>query len=218
MRIVWTEVPEYVAALARETCQRDAAFFLERETLCGFEVLPFTPRHFITLASVGCPFVNGGFPTQADLARFLWVVCPDFRPITPEATMRDRRIRQRWIRRARPLNLLAGCAAIELYLNDALADSPGNSAPEGSPSDYSLAAGLVDLIATSYGWTEERVLNTPFKKLWQYFRAIRRRADPNAVFINATDGVKRRHWLKLQPERVATGPLVADGETAANAS
>lgn len=191
MRIVWSEVPEYMVALRRENAQRDCAFFLDRELLCGAKVLPFAPRHLLIMDNIGSPLLRGGLPDEEDVDRFLWVISPKFRVGRCGVGLS----RWLWLRRFRKLPFIEKVLAIDEYLDEAFLDSPGSGSPCGAPSDYSFAASLIDRLACEYGWSEAHILDVPFKRFWQYLRAIRKRHDPEATFINSTtDRAKREHW------------------------
>ena len=59
------------------------------------------------------------------------------------------------------------------------------------------AVGLVDLLASEYGWSEEQILALPIARAIQYSRAIERRralaAGQKPIQFNPSDNVVQRH-------------------------
>lgn len=189
------EVPGYADAIDRETRGRDIAFLGLTEFICGIEVLPFSPYHFLRLSLVGCPFVCGGIPEPEDVSRFLWVVSPKFKD---NALMLTRWRRNQFVAmKCRPLvssdQIDNTIQAIGKYLEFALSDCDGDSS--GSKrSSFSCAAGLVDRLASEYGWSEQTILRMPFNKLFQLLRSLQLRHDPECPLINPSDKIRLR-WI-----------------------
>lgn len=175
-------IPGYKEAVQREALQREAAFVPVTESIQGVPVLPLTPLHYSMLDCAGSPFVTGGIPTPGDVIAFLWCVSPDY---SPNGWLR----RWRFARAARRLPYSATVNAIGDYLTEAFADAPGVKAQGFRPSYYSGTASMVDLLASQYGWPEDAILRTPFKRLFQYARAIRARHDDKPIFFNPSDAV-----------------------------
>ena len=169
-------IPGLAEAQAEESAAREHAFLPVRETICGIEVDGFAPLHFTILDAAQSPFVRGGLPTALDVAVFLWVVSPCYAP-------QNRFDRWRFLRRVRGVDYAAAVKAIRNYVDASLSDSPGGG---GEPriAYWSAMAGLVDLIASEYHWSEEQIMRTPFRRLMQYARCIRARHDDKAVFFN----------------------------------
>ena len=193
-------IPGFREAVERENAIRDAAFLDIPETICGIEVLPMTPRHFLLLDGIGSPFVVGGLPTAEAIAQFIWVVSPEFRVIRG---WRDRLAQYRFVKRCRKINWVDAVKAIDQYINDAFQDSPGAKSGTSNLHDWSWVAALVDQIASTYHWSEVDILSIPVKRLFQYSRIVRRRDDPKAIFFNPRDRV-RGEWLRERNQKAQT--------------
>jgi hypothetical protein len=174
-------IPGYREAVERETLDREAAFLPVTESIAGVEVLPLTPLHYSMLECAGSPFVRGGLPNPGDVLAFLWCVSPRY----------CSGYWRRWLfaRSLRRLSFVRAVQGIGEYLTAAFADAPGVKQTGFKPSYYSGTAALVDLLASQYGWTEETILRIPFKRLFQYARAIRARHDDKPIFFNPSDSV-----------------------------
>lgn len=184
-------VPGYREAVEHENTLRDAAFLEVPETICGIEVLPMTPRHFILLDAIGCPCVRGGTTSAEEIARFLWIISPEFRTVK---TWFDRRVRARFVRRCRKINVAEADKQIETYIEEAFQDSPGAQSGAAKVLDWSWIAALVHQSAAHYHWSESDILNLPLKRLFQYSRICKREENPRAIFFNPRDKA-RRAWL-----------------------
>lgn len=175
-------VPGYREAVEHEATVREAAFLPVTESVCGVDVLPFSPVHYSMLECAGSPFVRGGVPMPEDVAVFLWCVSPGY---APRAALR----RWRFVRRVRRLDYGAAVAAIHSYLDDAFGDAPGVKSGQLSASYYSGTAALVDLLAGQYGWCESDILRLPFKRLFQYARCIKERHADKPIFFNRSERI-----------------------------
>lgn len=184
----WLSIPEYAEAREREETARDAAFVLEHDDICGVPVKPLSLRHFTLLVAIGSPFVCAGELTATEAARFIWIVSA-VRCRNDTAQARDR-----FLKSIRGLNFVHACQGISRYLDEAFQDSPGGGS-SNRPLSTSFAAVLVDMIAREYGWRESDILDMPLRRLFQYLRCIRHHHDPDAVFVNPSDAVRRR-WVK----------------------
>lgn len=194
-------IPGFLEAVAAERFARDAAFLPVTETVAGQEVSPLTVRHVCILTAVGSPFICGGrLPTGADIAAFLWVVSPKYRPAA--AT------RRRWfVRGLRRLPFVETAKAIQEYVARAFADLPPGDG-KATVGFYSSTAAIVDLLASEYGWSEEAILALPLCRAIQYSRAIERRrclaAGVKPVQFNPSDKFKRDYLDRLNQPQPAT--------------
>jgi len=196
---LFDEIPEYRAALNLETEQRDAAFLQlplavpRKWPRPPLVLLPITIRRMLILEHAKSPFICGGGETTAGaIAQFLWVCSPGFSA--------DRKARDRFIRQCRTVNASAALETIRGMVNAAFYDSPPREKSSGeSPSYWSLAASLVDCLASEYGWTQGEILDTPLASVLQYFKVIQHRksasAGERAPLFNPSDSVKAR-WLE----------------------
>lgn len=178
------QAPEYREAIAREETLRNAAFLDSPETLCGFRVAPFNLLHLAALQIAGNPFICGGDLQPWHVAQFLWVVRE---PVPGRPGWRQRR----FIRKCRRLRFVESVGQIaewvDLAFEDTIGRGCGAEAHEARP--YVAAAGIVDRIASEYGWSEQDILKTPLKRLLAYQRAIAIRNDPEKIVLSRSDDI-----------------------------
>ena len=212
MPLLIDTIPGYREAVEREQSERDLAFVeAVPQFICGVEVEPLTVQRHILLESCRNPLVCGGksIPHPLDVALFLWTVSPQYTAALrvrgfiepfcrPLATWIFNRTRHRFARRVRKLDYwkaVQGCAA---YLSAAWQDGDGRKERSGDywhPSYYSNAAALVcDLSKAGLHFTEREFLNMPIKRLLQYRRRIMHLNNPNAIFFNPSDRVRRENY------------------------
>lgn len=179
-------IPGYAEAVARERFLRAASFVVDREFIHGVRVLPLSIWHVMALDTIGSPFVTkADGVTAEDVLNFLWIVSPKY-----NSNRLDRR--WFWLTQVRRLDAAETIKAIVDYVSEAYGDAPGGGS--SGPSYYSNAAGLVDALASAYGWSEAEILRLPLKRAFQYSKAISDRLNPNAVMWNPSDRIKGE-WL-----------------------
>jgi hypothetical protein len=185
---------EYEAAVKREQEIRDIAFLPIPESICGFDVVALTPERYLLLDISGSAFLHGCDPMPEDIAQFLWIVSPKFST--------DLKERDAFIVSTRGVNYSQAVSEIRNYIDDARQDSPASSTRTGPPF-ASLLSGIVDAIASEYGWSEQAILALPLKRLFQYIRRIQMRRDGRTSFISASDKITN-DWLceNNTPEKV----------------
>jgi len=194
------EIPGLAAEMEREQTVR-AASLLDTIILCGLPCRQLSIRTYTLLKGAGNPFiVPSVVPSPQDVAVFLWLHALDY-----EAG--NERARLRWVRRnVRPL--ISGgkypwCVAeINRHIENTFMDSPGPGRYDGK--EYFLgSAGLIDLIASEYGWSDEYIMGLPISRLFQYQRAMRKRYDPRAALSNPSDRLISEHLQERS--RIAQG-------------
>ena len=206
-------IPGLREAIERETEAREIDFLGAPELLCGIEVMPLSIRRLLRLQAVGSPFlykVDGTPPPEqvGDVALFFWALSPNY-----ERALRVRLwaecvsfeigkfafnfIRQRFVRRLRPLKLGPAARACRDYVSRAFEDAPGGSEGRVSASYYGWPASYVGLLASEYGWTEDTILDLPLRRLFQHVRRLIQKHDPGAILFNPSDKV-RGEWLRQQ--------------------
>jgi len=62
-------------------------------------------------------------------------------------------------------------------------------------------AGIVDLIASQYHWSEDKIMRTPFKRLFQYARCICASHDDKAVFFNPKSDAVIAEFQRIESDR-----------------
>jgi len=181
-------VPGYREAVEQEQASRDAAFIDVTHSVCGVDVLPLTLRHLSILLLVRSPFVCGGMPTSEDVAKWLWIMSPDFST--------DQRKRDKFVRSVRGINFVDVVVAIREFTNAQLRDVPTGSKGPSAAAITSSVATFVHVIATEYHWPEADIMRIPIQRLAQYLRLINRAGDPKAIFVNPSDHIVADYMRK----------------------
>lgn len=204
-------IPGYREAVESEASARSEAFTGAPEMVCGVELLPMTPRHLLLLQATRSPFVVGGAVSSRDVGLFLWCLSPDYaaalrarNALSPWAgrlaLFLFRRVQTRFLRRVRRLDAAEAIEGCRRIVREALLDGPGSRRAGWSPEYFSPVASLVSNLAEKYGWSEAAIIDTPFKRLFQYTRVLRAASDPKAIFFNPSDSV-RSAWLRERNAR-----------------
>lgn len=191
MSELFQQIPGLEAVVEREAAVRNQSFLDDLpEVICGIEVKPLTLRMVLLLECIGSPFIGGGIVQPHDIGAFLIVVAGN-----PKGFRR-----WRLLRRVGKMNANHAVVEIESYVSESFMDRPGSSGSSGA-SYYSNAAAFVDLFASEYGWSTERVLNAPLKQLFQCLKATAKRHNPKAILFNKLSGkVICRHLEKVTAE------------------
>lgn len=201
------EIPGYAEALASERRERNAAFVSGlHETICGVDVRPLTPRITLELDAAGSPFFSGGLPTEADVFAFFWHLSPARVSRPPSWWVFGRK---RWVNREKDklarklvtLDYVETVLAIKEFIEESCGDGPSNSGGGSEPAFAAPASALVDYFAHEYGWSEDAILDTPLKRLCQYWRRSVRRMDSKTQFINVLSDRVRSRFLDTLNEQ-----------------
>jgi hypothetical protein len=178
------QIPGLEAAIAHETRVRAVSFLAFPEVICGIDVPPMTLRHYLLLAALGSPFINGGRVEPYDVAAFFICVTGKNQGVA----------KWRLLRQIAQLKANEALDGIESYLAESFQDAPAETRNESQTSYFSFAAGLVDLFASQYGWAQAEIVDSKLKCLFQYLKAAQKRANPKSVLFNPSDKLKGR-WL-----------------------
>lgn len=186
--------PQYLEAVEKERVNRDASFMQINEWIGRFEVMPMTLRHYLILRTIGSPLLSGGTPTPLDVARFLWVLQPNY-STSPKA--RDKFLRKcrrefipQWFNRQRKLNIAAEIiGAARRYVGEAFDDAaPPKKTAIIEKEYFSDAASICAQFAREYGWDDDVVLNKPIKRIFQYFKEQKQhREGSKAILFNKSE-------------------------------
>lgn len=189
---LWAEyAPRIAEAEAEDGSKRHRHFLdLHEETIGPFRAVPLTIERWIILNETGA-LVAGDTPTQGDLLRFLWIVSPDFSP---------NRWKGKWFmwrnRRIRFDETLRHC---HNYLEDQFEYLGNKSSSEksagGSKSSGSSewVSGIIDLLASEYGWTPREILKLPLSTVLLYTVRIKARHDgKRPIFSSEADALKQQ--------------------------
>lgn len=201
-------IPGWDEAHARQRERREEAFLdLERplgET--GWHAAPLTPWRLNQLLLAENWFAGARqtpVPTPVDLADYLWVCSPEYRP---RDLAQRRRIRKRLgkTRDIRPL-----IAAIREHFAASTADfgGSGQAAPGAAEEYWSWLAALTHLFGQEYGWNQRETMHTPLAVLAQLQRIIHKTRDPKAPLSNPeTDRLKVQFLEELNAAKKSPDP------------
>lgn len=185
---LYDQIPGLREAVDREWFDRCAAFIGIEESVCGVTCRAITLHDLVAHSLAGSPFFNGGFIYDpAAVLAFFKLQC------SPRSRIGIRVMLRRLVRYH---DVDDAAEAVEDYVVDSFAEAPGSSAGE-SPSYYCSAVSAVDLLASEYGWSEKEISRLPIKLLFQYYKAITLRRNPDAIMFNPSDTV-RGEWLRSQ--------------------
>lgn len=204
---IFQTIPGLREAVQRETNVRENAFLLGTipERVAGFEVKPLSLTLYLLLEKIRSPFLLTGpsadkiTPSPDATANALWILSANHRLSIGSAWNVFRSKFSRWLffRRVGRSNYAAVVKGLRAYMEESTMDIPrGDGGPAGRIATTSYIAGLVDIFAVEYGWTRERVMDEPFKCLWQYQRRIRKRKDPKAVEFNKLSDRVKIEWQR----------------------
>ncbi|MBS0328218.1 MAG: hypothetical protein JSR30_00065 [Proteobacteria bacterium] len=160
--------------------------------ICGMvRILPLTPQMFIELDGAGNAFFAkaGTAISPADVAIFLWRVSPFF-------TREDVALRRLHTANSGILPYDRAVDEITAYIRRSWAGMPlwkRKAGGEGGMGQW--PARLVHMFASEYGWTEEYILNLPFRRLWQYANRVLEEHDPKFREQSAEVMRLRQEWL-----------------------
>jgi len=183
--IKFSDIPGLAEAIKRENDIRDASFLDLTTDICGVEIRQMTPRDWLILEGVENPLMAGDMPSPPQLAQFLWLLSPRYKPNAPIR-------RYLFGRKISNVNYLSAIRACWKYVEETFQDSPGSSGQNSTPY-AGWTAYLVNRVALNYGWSECEILNIPLKRLFQYMKCITRHHDPKTPVHNPSDKVKGDH-------------------------
>lgn len=216
------EIPGYAEAVLKERLVRDAAFLGITESIGPFEVTPLTLRQWIILRLSNNPLMFGGTPSPTDLINFLWLLSTDYTPNARHRKAFERRcqrlffpprylaILNTWRARKKhelkkEKKMLEAAKIIDAaraFMDETLQDRPPVPKTLGFEADYfSDGAYFCAVFGREFGWSQEEVLHTPLKRLFQYLNEMKHYHRSPVPLCNPSDRIKSS-WLKgLQPKR-----------------
>ena len=194
------DIPGYADAVEKENQLRDAAFIDPLTVICpGVVIRQMAPEDFIILDGLDSVILAVGFPHPTQLARDLFILSPWYRLKNPWRFYR----RWKFARACRQFDFLRDekCLPTYLAVRERMAryfeatfqDRPASSGGTSAPPFAGFAAHYVNRIASTYGWPEEKILRTPFRRLYQYLTCIRVDNDREYTPINPSDKIRNAH-------------------------
>ena len=188
------QIPGYREAVDRENSVRALAFLGVNDQVLGIDVRCITVSDWIALDYVGCPYVCGGTPDIADAALMLWRLSPRYRPGSRLGRWLHTRKVRNLVRRVGKLRVIA---AARDYVLDSFQDSPGGAGNALSVPSVHWAVYLVGVLARTFSWSPDNILQMPVSQAFQFMRHIELANNPKAVLFNPSDRV-RGEWLRQQ--------------------
>ena len=178
---------EYRRAIALETRDRAYCILGIRETICGIECEPLTPRRAEWLRLFGSPFIVGGIVDAAEIARFVWIVSKAFDPSKQVSTFIYEVIAKFGIQKVRE--------EIDEFIERAYLDSSHRSA-QSAPMVSSAAYYAHSMAGEPYRMNWRDVLDTPLAVLHQLIKA--RNESAGEIVANKRSDKVRGDWLQKQ--------------------
>lgn len=200
---LWAEYqPRIELAKRRDADSSSLPFvYLHEERIGDFPAIVLTIEKYLLLQQAGV-FEGTNDKTVNDVLIFLWIVSPDF-----EA---DPELSKAFFREHGKLDLPTYANAISDYLGSMFHLMPAKSSVEaGGSASSDWVASLVDLIASEYGWPEEKILRIPLPRLFQYVGRITQRMTGTAMtFSKESDRLQAEFMAEaneMQEEEQANG-------------
>lgn len=175
--------------------------------IAGLEILPFTSRMFLELEFAGNECLGRArHPSPVALEQFLWRVSASFRRDGGDVEARGSP-RRAVVYAVGTSPYLETVDAVHAYLWRAwwLMPQPGTrplKKGERRPpkSSGTWLSAMLDAVAHEYGWTEDEVLDCPFRRLWQYMHRILERRIPEYAQPNPEALRLKSEWLRAANE------------------
>ena len=184
---------EYEAALASEQEDRALVFLGVKETICGIECEPLTPRRVEWLRLAKSPFIVGGKVGPIEIAQFLWIVSKSFVP--------NKEKRNDFLQSALSVEVSKAREEIEEYLDRAYLDAMGGNS-NSRPCVSACASYALALAGEPFrmGWQE--VLDTPIAVIFQLLKA-KDMSEGRAVINKRSDKVNLNFAAACDAARIA---------------
>lgn len=179
-------IPGLREAVENETISRDAAFLGLVESINGFDVLPMTLRHYVTLRSVGSPVINGNIPNPIELFTFIWILSPKFQAVDCEA----KTALYKSLRKLDIPGIAKTIVSARNYWCDTMMDAQ-RSSRGGGMFYYSDACALCAMFGREYGWSMETTMALPMKCVLQFQKEIKQ--SRGGLVGNPSDIIKGRY-------------------------
>lgn len=156
-------------------------------TIAGVLVHQMTGRHFNAMALDENPFIVGGEPSEADAALVLKAVSVSGNLLTLD----------------RNADLLT---EVRTYIGASFVDLPclGGATEDKEPVVATMAWN-VHIVASAYGWDDERILDKPLARIYQYVRLIALEKNPKLRFSSPRVRAawsRYNQWRSQQPKLV----------------
>jgi len=187
----WEEVAAEIAAKRIEDREARVCSLLGvAEDCANLPTDPLTPRKMLLLEYASNAFMVGGEVKPADVVQFLWIVSPSYQANSAAATAFAKKVGK--------LQFAKATISIKEWVELQLIDIPAGR-PGGKISGRVWLAQYVDLFASEYGWTDEKILDTPIQRLGQFKNEILARVNgDNSEPCSVREDRLKAEWLKEQ--------------------
>ena len=194
-------IPGWLDAVKEESEAHELAFASPYDVVCGFPVRRLSLVDMCRMAQLGNPFFGNKWPSLAKMEISLalkrqaaeLVAYQDigyrlpFGMMAPIHRRRFRRIRNK-VEKIDPLELYSEIIGyFERTFTDQLGADKRKSGEE--PSAWSNVVEYIDLLGNEYGWTENHVINMPYRQLIQIIRKVISRTNPKAIMPKRSDAI-----------------------------
>lgn len=162
---LWEEYRAKIAqAREKDFSKRAEAWVQLPHEIAGTIMPPMSLRKLIFLEQIESPLLLGEEANYEDVVTFIWVCSDKFSPEEAKAKAFRKTIRKL------PKNLEEEIAN---YLEDNLSFIRQTS--DGGDTSEHFASGVIDLMASQYGWSADTILDLPLPQLFQLLDSITRR-------------------------------------------
>jgi len=153
----------------------------------AFKIMPLTIRKY-ALLSVEDFWTDEDGDARIPILRFLWVMNPDFS--TDPVKAKDFRAKH-YFEDFEGMN-----DRIRAFINKAFEFSPAKKQNRQKGSSTEWISSLVDAFASEYGWTDEKILDTPISRLMLLLRRIRERNSDKPIIFNSEADRLRQEFMR----------------------
>lgn len=168
-------------AVEMEQFIRDASYVSNTEFIGQIEVWSLTPKIFAKLSIMQNAFLTAGSViTGGDILDFLWEVKKDksmYKDQFAKALMQG-------------MDIEKVGKDIARYFEWSFQDMSMGGKSSGSVPKYSTLASMVHALASAYHWSEEDIINIPYRRLFQYMRVIAKSNGDKSYMRNKSDDIK----------------------------
>ena len=193
---LWQEYGPRIAAAQKEDTQAKEQIFLPwfEEEIAGEPAVQLTPERYLLL-TVSNALIGEKNPTFESALRFLWIVSPKFSENKFHSKF------YRWRRRKKDQEkTVEACAH---YLERAFSFQPSSKQnSSGGTGDW--VSGLIDTLASEFGWNIKEIMKTPLPILFLLCARIKNRYSGKAVnFSGEADRLKAEYLQKVNEGNAA---------------
>lgn len=190
---LWSEYSQRIDdAKANEAEGRLSAFCPQPLSRIGkFKIVPLTLERYCILS---LPDFWDDPDPKIPVLRFLWVMSPEFSPEPMKATefLLD--------------HIQDELDGVEETINEIFEHSfrfaPKANSKKKSSGMTDWISSLIDLFASEYGWTDEKIITTPVDRLFLYLQKIQvRKSDKPITFSTEADRLRQEFMDIVNQEK-----------------